>query len=95
MCPCGTDYPGNAPTTETEFKLFKRVGVFLKSTSTKTLNFVALDMSTVKQVFITDASFSNARGHKYQIGYVIAIMDSGRETFSTTARTGAGVLHEM
>lgn len=39
------------------------------------LRFVCLDLASAKMVHLTDASFSIAKGFKYQLGYTVALVD--------------------
>lgn len=67
--------PGSTPTTDEEYKLFKRTVKHLKATSTQGLHYVPLDLTTTRLVLLTDSSFANAQGLKSQLGYIIAMVD--------------------
>ena len=48
----------------------------MKDTIDQGLDFVALDLKTVRLVLMTDASFANAEGMKSQLGYLILMVDA-------------------
>lgn len=66
--------PGNQPTTDEEYKLTRSIK-FLQQAKTQGLNFVKLNISTIRLVLIKDSSFGNALGLKSPLGYVTLIVD--------------------
>lgn len=71
--------PGNIPTTDNEFQLFKKFDLFLREPKDTHLRFGLLNLSTVKLVLVSYASFANTRGLKSHLGYIIALLySSGR-----------------
>lgn len=67
--------PGNASTSDQDFKLFSKVVELLRSTKNMHIWFVKWDLGTVRLVLFSDASFENEKGFKRQLGYVIALGD--------------------
>lgn len=66
------------PTTDGEFKYFSKVVKHLKETKKNGLKYEKLYFETAKIVVLTDASFSNARGMRSQLGFlVLMIVEAG------------------
>lgn len=58
-----------------EFKLLEKAIIFLRKTEDFELKYFPLDLPISRIVLMTDASFTNSRGLKYQLSYVIALAD--------------------
>lgn len=86
--------PERYPTTIPEYKSFSKILKFLRSSKHDVLSFVILDMSTVKLIDISDASFANAQGMRRQLEYIILMEDwqttVGAQTSFTTGVVDAG-----
>ena len=67
--------PGKSPTTQQEMRSLRKTTKFLKETADQGLNFVKLDIDTIRLVLLTDASFANAEGMKSQLGYLVLMVD--------------------
>ena len=67
--------PGSKPTSDEEYKTFKRTVKSMIATRDQGLNFIKLDIPSTKLILLTDASFANAEGMKSKLGYMIAMVD--------------------
>lgn len=82
--------PGSESTTIEEFKSIKKSISHLKDTSEIVLNFVPLDMNTVKILVITDAYFSNARNMRSKLIFIVLMTEkTATPTRFITGRTAA------
>lgn len=64
----------NSPTPEQKKDLNKLV-CYCKETSDTGLNFVRLDLTSVRIAMFTDSSFANADNYKSQLGFVLLLVD--------------------
>lgn len=67
---------GDGPTTENEYRTVSTSVDFFKKTKHQGLQFVPLNFETARRVLMTDSSFANAAGLKFQIGYVLLIVNA-------------------
>lgn len=67
--------PGSKPPTPAEFKSFAKTVKFMQQTKPQGLSFVPLDLTTMRLLLVTDASFANTDNAKSQLGYVILMVD--------------------
>lgn len=65
--------PVNAPTSDVKLKAFSNTIYLLHKTTTHELQVVLLDLDIARLVRYMNALFSNAKGVKFQLGYVLLI----------------------
>lgn len=71
---------GNSDPTDEDIKRLNKTVKWCKKTSDIGLNYVPLDLESTKLVLFTDASFANARNHKSQLGFIVAMVDDKMNT---------------
>ena len=67
--------PGNKPTSPEEYKSLQKTTKYLQKTKEQGLNYLPLDLESIRIVLLTDASFANATGMKSQLGYLLLLVD--------------------
>lgn len=67
--------PGGGETTGKEFKIFNKTIYNLRKTKEIGFSSKKFDIDTMRLVFITDASFANAKQLRSQIGFGILMAD--------------------
>lgn len=59
--------PGNEPTSPTEYKVLNKKIAHMKSSIDTGLTHIPIDVANMHLIFMTDASFANARGFTCQL----------------------------
>lgn len=67
--------PGAQKTTEDEFRTLKKTMDHLSATKERGLTYKRIDMSTMRLIVISDASFANTRNLRSQLGFIILMAD--------------------
>lgn len=62
-----------------DYKKLKKISERCKETSEHELNFIQIDMSTVRLALFTDASFANTDSHRSQLGFVLLMVDDNND----------------
>lgn len=70
--------PGNSPGRPHGLKSLNETIAHMQVASTTGLYYVPMNLATVRLIFVTDASFANARGLKIQLRYLLFMADTGR-----------------